>query len=151
MRRSVRIEFITGESATPGQRAEKSAGAPESGAKIISFAEASRPAPLPTFTLSGGLTNQQVWNTALTALSSRLTAATLETWLRPASIIGMESDGMLILGAPNAFAQRRLSSRLHDEIVRALSDLLGRPVEVRVVVAQEWLRQQTSGEESGES
>jgi len=151
MRRSVRIEFIIGETSADEPSSSQPISEPEAGGKVISFVEASRPAPLPTFALSGGLSNQQVWSTALVALSSRLTAATLETWLRPASIIGVEPDGTLILGAPNAFAQRRLSSRLQEDIVRVLSDLLGRPVQLRVVVAQEWLRQRASSEDQSDS
>ena len=152
MRRSVRIEFVVDRSPQGLATAPASSpDAPEAQGKIISFVEASRPAPVPTFTLSGGLSNQQVWSTALESLSTRLTAATLETWLRPASIIGLDADGTLILGAPNAFAQRRLSSRLQADIVRVVSDLLGRDVQLRVVVAQEWLRQQASSPDAGDS
>ena len=151
MRRSVRIEFTIGESSASERSSSSPNAASDVDGKVISFVEASRPAPMPTFTLSGGLSNQQVWSTALVALSSRLTAATLETWLRPVSIIGIEEDGTLILGAPNAFAQRRLSSRLRDEIVHVLSDLLGHPVDVHVVVAQEWLRHRLADDETSQT
>ncbi|MGH7621524.1 MAG: hypothetical protein ACREMU_04220, partial [Gemmatimonadaceae bacterium] len=60
--------------------------------------------------------------------------------------IGADEDGTLVLGAPNAFARQRLSGHLLDEIARALAGLLERPVTLRVVVTQEWLRQQTSAE-----
>lgn len=141
MRRSVRIEFVlkNGEALEEGHPPESSA-AGDSG-KVISFVEANRPAPVPSFSIGGGLTNHQVWSAALERLATELTPATFETWVRPASIIGIEEHGTLVVGAPNAFAQRRLSSRLRDDIVRVLSDLLGRPVDIQVVVAQEWLRQ----------
>ncbi len=147
MRRSVRIEFSAAEaSAEQGESVDPSAG--PTPANVISFVDASRPAPLPSFVLSGGLTNQQVWTSALETLASRVSPATLETWVRPASIIGVDPDGTLIVGAPNAFAQRRLSSRLQEDLVRVLSDLLGRTVGLRIVVAQEWLRQQSSTDNS---
>jgi hypothetical protein len=138
MRRSVRIEFLPAEhaavidatnvDATPG-----------------SAVDAGRPAAVPSFTLAGGLNNLQLWSGALERLASRVTPATLETWLRPASLISVAEDGALVVGAPNAFACKRLSSRLQADIAAVLGDLLGREVEVRVVVAQEWLRQCRTG------
>ncbi len=148
MRRSVRIEFVVDDGSVAGDASNVSQQRMQTGVdagKVISFVDASRPAPVPIFAVGGGLTNQQIWNTVLERLASRLTSATLETWIRPASIIGLEQDGVLVVGAPNAFAQRRLSSRLHEDIVRVLSDLLDRPVEVRIVVAQQWLRDRRSG------
>jgi hypothetical protein len=150
MRRSVRIEFIAGRAGETPDVPEDQPATGTSGGKLISFAEASRPAPVPSFVVRGGLTNHQIWSSVLETLSMRLTAATLETWVRPASIIGMEDD-TLILGTPNAFAQRRLSTRLQSEIVSALGELLDGPVEVRVVVAQEWLRQSRANRDAGET
>lgn len=149
MRRSVRVEFFAAEPGGTGRTDpdDRPGGGTESG-NVIAISDANRPAPPRSFVVSGGLTNQQVWSSALDALATRLTPATLETWVRPASIIGMEDDGTLVVGAPNAFAQRRLSDRLRDEIVRVLSELLGGRVDIRVVVAQEWLRQ---GQASGSS
>ena len=148
MRRSVRIEFIPAgpddvpdEASSAGQRSDPS--------NVISFADANRPTPTPSFTLAGGLTNQQVWTSALERLGTRLTPATLETWLRPAALVGIDSDGALIIGAPNDFARRRIESRLREDVARVLGDLVGRPVTVRVVVTQEWLRRPGRDEESG--
>jgi hypothetical protein len=143
MRRPVRIEFFSSEAA-PGEKvgppvAER---APDRTSATVS----NRPLPLPSFMLAGGLTNQQLWSMALDALATRFSPATWETWVRPVALIGADEDGTLVLGAPNAFAQRRLASRLLDEIARVLSELLDRPVGARVVVTQEWLRQREAGQ-----
>ena len=138
MRRPVRIEFFSSEAA-PGDQLEQPAA--ERAPTRTSATASNRPLPLPSFMLGDGLTNQQLWSMALDALATRFSPATWETWVRPVALIGADEDGTLVLGAPNAFAQRRLASRLLDEIARVLSELLNRPVEARVVVTQEWLRQ----------
>jgi chromosomal replication initiation ATPase DnaA len=100
--------------------------------------------------LAGGLTNQQIWSSALEVLSGRVSAATWQTWLRPAALIGADEDGTLVLGAPNAFARQRLGGHLLEEVARTLAGLLERPVTLRVVVTQEWLRRRASKEADDE-
>jgi chromosomal replication initiation ATPase DnaA len=96
--------------------------------------------------LTDGLTNQQIWRSALEVLAERVSAATWQTWLRPAALIGADEDGTLILGAPSAFARQRLSGHLLQEVARALAGLLAQPVTLRVVVTQEWLQQRAGAE-----
>ncbi|HEX7103843.1 MAG TPA: DnaA N-terminal domain-containing protein, partial [Nitrolancea sp.] len=145
MRRPVRIEF-----SAPGASPETAAAAVESERPPVPEKESpsrpERPLPLPNFMLAGGLTNQQIWSSALEVLAGRVSAATWQTWLRPAALIGTDEDGTLVLGAPNAFARQRLSGHLLDEVARALAGLLERPVTLRVVVTQEWLRQRANDE-----
>src|SRR6185312_8896523 len=141
MRRPVRIEFSPS-AAPPVEKPTQPS--PKPVADRSTAPQSSRPIPLPSFTLGSGLTNHQIWHTALATLASRLSAATWETWVRPAALIGIDADGTLVLGAPNAFARRRLDARLLDEIARALSELLAQPVALRVVVTQEWLRERES-------
>jgi hypothetical protein len=149
MRRPIRIEFSAPGIVPVGKMEQPTTN-------LITptpSAESQRPVPLPSFMLAGGLTNTQLWSSARDTLATRFSPATWETWVRPASLIGVDEDGTLVLGAPNAFAQRRLATHLLDEIVRVLSQLLDRPVGVRVVVAQEWLRQRevaTAGDPAGE-
>lgn len=142
MQRTVRIAFVVGRlEATEAALVEEARDGQTAGTSMDRVDE-KRPMPLPAFVLSGGLSNQQIWSMALQKLSTAVGQATLETWLRPAAIIAFDDVGTLTLGVPNAFAQRRLANRLRPGIVDVLSELLGRSVELRVVVAQEWLRQQ---------
>lgn len=146
MRRSVRISFVVRGSELVEKKLVEELGDAEGSSNVLEFVDGQRPVPLPTFNLSDGLSNQQIWSMALEKLSTSVGQATLETWLRPAAIIAMDEVGSLTLGAPNAFAQRRLANRLRPGIVAALSELLGRSIELRVVVVQEWLRQQRLGD-----
>jgi hypothetical protein len=149
MRRPVRIEF-----SAPGASAEVEATTTEPArlpkAEKEPAPRSQRPLPLPNFMLAGGLTNQQIWSSALEVLSGRVSAATWQTWLRPAALIGADEDGTLVLGAPNAFARQRLGGHLLEEVARTLAGLLERPVTLRVVVTQEWLRRRASKEADDE-
>ena len=147
MRRPVRIEFSAPDGPSSAE-IERSATDPAHPLEVANEppTQPQRPLPVPNFMLAEGLTNQQIWRSALEVLSERVSSATWQTWLRPAALIGAGEDGTLILGAPSAFARQRLSGHLLDDIARTLAGLLGRPVTLRVVVTQEWLRQHTSAE-----
>ena len=145
MRRPVRIEFSTPDGPPPTEpativpvRATEASQEPA--------VQPQRPLPVPNFMLADGLTNQQIWRSALEVLAGRVSSATWQTWLRPAALIGTDEDGTLVLGAPSAFARQRLGSHLLDEVARTLAGLLARPVTLRVVVTQEWLRRQRNSE-----
>lgn len=140
MRRSVQVRFRP----PPTEEASPlAAGPPEPAAT-----PPAQPPPLaparPRFVLPAGLTNLQVWATAQEELAGRVTPANYEAWIRTAALIGHEEDGALIIGAPNAFAQRRLTALL-PQIGAALSGILARPVEARIVIAHEWLRSHQGG------
>jgi hypothetical protein len=98
--------------------------------------------PAPRFPVVDGLTNTQVWAAAQEELRGRMSPANFETWIRPSSLIGRDDEGRLVLGVPNRFAQQRVESKLGDEIESVLRRIIGQPVEVRVVVAQQWFREQ---------
>jgi chromosomal replication initiation ATPase DnaA len=90
-----------------------------------------------TFTIDEiGLTNRQVWAATLGELARRgdIGRAELESWLRPAALIGRDGS-TLVLGAPNAVTRDRIATRLLRAVRDALGATIGAPVEVSVVVA----------------
>ena len=98
----------------------------------------------PLFTIEEvGLSNRQVWAATLAELARRgdVSRAELETWLRPAGLIGRDGATLLI-GAPNAVARDRIVSRLLPAVREALAATLGLSVAVEVLV-------ETRVEESG--
>jgi hypothetical protein len=102
------------------------------------------PGPAPLFTIEEvGLSNRQVWAATLAELVRRgdVSRADVETWLRPAGLIG-RNGGILLVGAPNAVARDRIVSRLLPALREALAATIGLALAVEVVVA-------TRVEESG--
>jgi hypothetical protein len=83
-----------------------------------------------------GLTNRQVWAATLGELARRgeVGRTELESWLRPAALIGRDGT-TLVIGAPNAVSRERIATRLVPAVRQALSATIGSPVEVSVVVA----------------
>jgi hypothetical protein len=112
----------------------------------VSGAAQPAPQPIPRFSIADGLTNAQVWAAAQEELRGRISSANFETWIRPASLIGQDSQDRLVLGVPNRFAQQRVESKLLPDIEFVLSSIIGQPVEVAVVVGQQWLREQKAHE-----
>ncbi len=85
-----------------------------------------------------GLSNRQVWAATLTELAGRgdVSRADLETWLRPANLIGRDGD-TLIVGAPNAVARDRIAARLLPALREAIAATIGVVVGVEIVVEGE--------------
>ena len=83
-----------------------------------------------------GLTNRQVWAATLGELARRgdVGRAELESWLRPAALIGRDGS-TLIVGAPNAVTRDRIATRLLPAVREALGATIGAAVAVSVVVA----------------
>jgi hypothetical protein len=102
------------------------------------------PPPAPLFTIEEvGLSNRQVWAATLAELVRRgdVSRADVETWLRPAGLIGRDGATLLV-GTPNAVARDRIVSRLLSPLRAALTATIGLAVAVEVVV-------ETRAEESG--
>jgi hypothetical protein len=90
-----------------------------------------------TFTIDEiGLSNRQVWAATLVELARRekVGRGDLESWLRPAALIGRDGP-TLIIGAPNAVTRDRIATRFLPALRDALGATIGTPVEVVVVVA----------------
>jgi hypothetical protein len=97
------------------------------------------PAPAPLFTIEEvGLSNRQVWAATLAELTRRsdISRADVETWLRPAGLIGRDGATLLV-GTPNAVARDRIVSRLLPALREALMATTGLAVAIEVVVAGE--------------
>jgi chromosomal replication initiation ATPase DnaA len=91
-----------------------------------------------TFTIDEvGLSNRQVWAATLGELARRgdVGRAELDTWLRPAALVGRDGE-TLILGAPNAVSRDRIATRLLPAVREALGDMIGARVHVSVVVEE---------------
>jgi hypothetical protein len=112
----------------------------------VSEAAQPAPQPVPRFSIADGLTNAQVWAAAQEELRGRISSANFETWIRPASLIGQDSQNRLVLGVPNRFAQQRVESKLLPDIQAVLSSITGESVEVIVVIGRQWLREQQANE-----
>ena len=77
-------------------------------------------------------TGDELWNNVQSALQSKLSKPTFETFIRPT---GCQSfvNGELKLLAPNPFAGVRLREHLLPTIVQLASDACGQPVQVTVL------------------
>src|SRR5205085_6884033 len=76
---------------------------------------------------------QTIWETAYGQLQLQMPREAFDTWLRGARLLAHE-DGTYILGVPNIYAREWLEHRLKKIIVRTLSQLAGRSVEVSFVL-----------------
>jgi hypothetical protein len=115
-------------------RPDPQRGGPVSWAPRDDIVPPSVPAPL--FTIEEvGLSNRQVWAATLAELIRRGDAsrADVETWLRPARLIGRDGATLLV-GTPNAVARDRIVSRLLPALREALAVTVGLAVAVEVVV-----------------
>ena len=93
-------------------------------------------APAPLFTIEEvGLSNRQVWAATLAELARRgdVSRADVETWLRPAGLIGRDGATLLV-GAPNAVARDRIVSRLLPALRQAIAATIGVTVGIEVIV-----------------
>ena len=121
---------IGGEKTAGRQRDTSRSGQARSPAPVTQH-----PSP-PTFVIEEvGLSNRQVWAAALAEIAQRGTVsrADLETWLRPAALIGREGQ-TLIVGAPNAVARDRIAGRLLPVVREGLAAAVGveLPIQVKV-------------------
>jgi hypothetical protein len=87
-------------------------------------------APLGT----SGLTNRQVWAMALGELETRVNGAAFAVWLRPADLVGVDPDGTLVIGARNAVQRERLERQYREQLVAALTAVVGKPVGIRIAI-----------------
>jgi hypothetical protein len=119
-------------------RSASGAGLPRRAAPVDSIPPEPRPLT-PVFIIEEvGLTNRQVWAATLAELASggSVSRADLETWLRPASLIGRDG-ATLIVGAPNAVARDRVATRLLPVLRQALAATIGVALEVVVETEDE--------------
>src|SRR5919201_2196591 len=76
----------------------------------------------------------KIWNTTLGTMQVQTSRHEFNTWLRRASLLGIE-NGMATIGAPSAFFKEGLENRYIGPLRELISNLAGFPVQVRVVIA----------------
>ena len=72
---------------------------------------------------------QRVWNAALGQLQVRVTRSNYDTWLKETVGLRME-DNRFVVGARNEFVKEWLTSRMRSLVSQAISNVIGRPMEV---------------------
>lgn len=76
---------------------------------------------------------EQAWQAALGQLQLEMPKAAFNTWVRDAELTSYE-DGSFIIGVQNAYARDWLQSRLSSTVIRLLTGIMNRSVEVRFIV-----------------
>jgi len=79
---------------------------------------------------------EELWADTLAQLQAQLSRPTFETWIKPAQPQNYGA-GVLVLSTPNPFARNWLQKHYVATITAVVSELVGQPVEVQVVVAAE--------------
>jgi len=77
----------------------------------------------------------QAWQAALGQLQVEMPKGTYDTWVRDSELVAYE-DGAFVIGANNAYARDWLEGRLKSTIIRLLTGMMNRTIEVRFVVWQ---------------
>lgn len=132
-------------SPAPGARGQAVAAAVPAWRPAVEAAPAAEPV---NFLIAEvGLSSRQVWAAVLDDLAQRgsVSRADLETWLRPASLVGREGDRLLV-GAPNAVARDRIATRLLPALREAVAATCGVAVELAVVMTAEWPSHRAAGD-----
>jgi len=81
----------------------------------------------------------KIWSTALGTLQMQTPRHEFNTWLRRAALLSIE-NGVATVGTPSAFYKEGLESRYTGPLRDTLGDVVGFPVQVRVVIAAQALR-----------
>ena len=91
-----------------------------------------------------------LWQSVLGDLQGRVSATAFDNWLRQTSLVGF-ADDVATVAAPNTYGAATLETRYGDQIKRALSTVVGRPVEVEFRVLSTAKRPTSDGEEAAET
>jgi chromosomal replication initiator protein len=78
---------------------------------------------------------EQAWQAALGQLQMEMPKAAFDTWVRETEFLSYE-DGSFVIGVQNAYARDWLQSRLASTVMRLLTGIMNRTVDVRFVVWQ---------------
>ncbi|KAB8142694.1 chromosomal replication initiator protein DnaA [Chloroflexia bacterium SDU3-3] len=76
----------------------------------------------------------KIWSTALGTMQVQTSRQEFNTWLRVASLLSIE-NGTATIGVPSTFYKEGLENRYMGPLRELLSDLVGFPVQLRVVIA----------------
>jgi chromosomal replication initiator protein len=75
----------------------------------------------------------QIWQSALGDLQMQTVRTDYETWLKRTALVSVDG-GLAVVGTPNIFVKETLENRFIGPIRRTLGNILGYPVQVRVVL-----------------
>jgi len=81
----------------------------------------------------GKMKPEQAWQAALGRLQLEMPKAAFNTWVRDTELVSYE-DGSFIIGVQNPYARDWLQSRLSSTVVRLLTGIMNRSIEVRFIV-----------------
>jgi len=79
------------------------------------------------------MTPEHAWKATLGELELQMTKATFNTWLKDTCLLKCE-ESTYTIGVRNAYAKDWLENRLHDTILRTLSTIVDKPIEICFVV-----------------
>jgi chromosomal replication initiator protein len=79
---------------------------------------------------------EQFWNQVLERLQLQLSRPTFETWIKTATVEQL-SDERLVICTPNPFARNWLQKYYLKTIADVVYDILGRRIEIHIVVQQD--------------
>lgn len=78
---------------------------------------------------------ESLWSQVLERLQLQLSRPTFETWIKTASAEELQED-CLVLRTPNPFARNWIQKYYLKAIADVVHDILGRPVEIHIVISQ---------------
>ena len=76
----------------------------------------------------------QIWQATLGTMQLQTSRHEFDTWLRDTALLSLES-GVATIGTPSPFSKESLENRYMAPVRRSLGDVVGFPVQVRVVIA----------------
>ncbi len=79
---------------------------------------------------------QQVWDEVLTQLRLQMTRQTFDAWLNHTSPVSAD-DGIYVISVANEYARDWLENRLHGTVLRTLINVIGCPVQLKFIVAEQ--------------
>lgn len=82
------------------------------------------------------LSPETAWKSTLGELELQMTRATFNTWLKGTRVIDSKEDEFVI-GVRNDFAKDWLENRLQDTVLRTLTAVLGRQINLRFIVCSD--------------
>ncbi len=92
---------------------------------------------LTTSQAPGSLTFQDAWQYVLGQLQGEMSRAMYETWVKPLRPLGYQQQ-VLTVGAYNSYARDWVDNRLRSRITKLLEGALNEPVQVRILVTNEY-------------
>lgn len=76
----------------------------------------------------------QIWQATLGTMQMQVSRQDFETWLRSATLLSLD-NGIATVGTPSPFHKEGLENRYMAPLRRSIGDVVGFPVQVRVIIA----------------